>query len=250
VHTIKKQIAKCFDSATSSYDEFAIIQKTSAYVIAKNLSRLFYYNTAPSTVLDVGSGTGYMAEELQKRFQSAEYTLNDISPKMISFLQKKFTVNSSFIMGDAEQIIFNHYDLIVSNFALQWCNDISKTIHNLYYKSDILGFSYLLDGTFAEWYNLIANYTNGSAIIPKYLSTCEIVEIIKSCNPYQFYYQTIDMPLRFATPLLMMQYLKKIGANASSNDIPLGLMKKLVKSTQQLNTTYKIFFAFIKREKK
>ena len=61
----KKTTRLHFERAADTYDASAVLQKE----IAKRLAeRLDYIKYSPKTVLDVGSGTGFVTQDLLKRY--------------------------------------------------------------------------------------------------------------------------------------------------------------------------------------
>ena len=85
----KRKIQRRFDAASTSYEQVATVQSECAGILTKMLiQRIPDFN--PSSILDLGTGTGYVPESLMQKFQKSVYTLNDISPKMIEQVQLKF----------------------------------------------------------------------------------------------------------------------------------------------------------------
>lgn len=180
---IKKNIQTRFNKATHSYDKVSYIQKTSAEFLAEQLHAIDP-EFKPKTILDVGTGTGYMPEILLPVFPSAYYTLNDITPNMITFVQNKFREykNIAFCMGDMENVFFRSHDLILSNLALQWSHHLENMLNKLYRKSKILAFSCLLEGTFKEW-NAIFNHAGLPSPVRQYPTENALRDFLVFLNP-------------------------------------------------------------------
>lgn len=66
-------------------------------------------------LLDVGCGTGPIIELLLKEFPDKNYTGVDLTPRMIEVAQKKELANSSFFVGDSEDLPFTDgiFDVVV-----------------------------------------------------------------------------------------------------------------------------------------
>lgn len=66
-------------------------------------------------LLDVGCGTGPIIELLLKEFPDKNYTGVDLTPRMIEVAQKKELANSSFFVGDSENLPFidGIFDVVV-----------------------------------------------------------------------------------------------------------------------------------------
>ena len=68
---LKRKIKHRFNGASNSYDKVACVQKQSAELLVQKLQefdKLFY----PQTILDLGTGTGYIPEILLPHLSSPE----------------------------------------------------------------------------------------------------------------------------------------------------------------------------------
>ena len=93
---LKTKIKNHFNRAGNSYDKVACVQKQSAGLLVKKLQS-FDSSSYPQTILDLGTGTGYIPEILLPHYQNSLYTLNDIAPKMIEIVENKFLDRDNFI---------------------------------------------------------------------------------------------------------------------------------------------------------
>jgi malonyl-CoA O-methyltransferase len=245
--SVKKKIANRFNTASNSYDSVAQIQKYCAEFLIKKLLEI-ESSFDPQTILDLGTGTGYVPEFLMQYYPKSSYTLNDIAPKMIKMVKNKFAKHSNFefCIGDMENIDFKDHELIISNLALQWASDLTGTIQKLYKKSKVLAFSCLLDGTFYEWNDVLKSYGLTSASI-KYPKLEDLILFCKKLGADQFCFELKDLQLRFSNACLFMQYLKKLGAGASNINIPISALKSLIADhNNELLVTYKVFFGIMR----
>ncbi|MCI0482722.1 MAG: methyltransferase domain-containing protein, partial [Candidatus Dadabacteria bacterium] len=130
---LDKQLVRMHFSANAgNYDLYAHVQKKMASRLVKfaNLRQ----DGSMSTVLDIGSGTGYLTELLIQLFPNAHVTAVDIAPGMIELAETKFNdYNIEFRCADAEEMsLGENYDLIASNASFQWFNDAPRTLEKLY----------------------------------------------------------------------------------------------------------------------
>jgi len=244
-----KQIQIRFNKASKSYDDVACVQKDAAGFLVDKL--LEHQDFLPRTVLDIGTGTGYIPGLLLEKFPETSFYLNDIALEMLEVCKAKFvkTQNIYYLPGDMLELDADLYDCVISNLALQWSTDLQYAINFLHSKSsNIFAFSTLLDGTFEEWHNIISKYQS-----TKILDYPKAEELISLCNKLKrngqnFEYWLMDCPLSFENPVSFMRYLKSLGASAPGNLVHLSNLKKLLKTeAQSLTVTYKIFFGIFRR---
>lgn len=89
----------------------------------------------PSTVLDLGAGTGLLAQYIFDRFPAATFTLVDISDQMLAVARERFSgmSNCNFLVCDySRDLPAGQYDLICSGLSIHHLEDSAK--RNLYGK--------------------------------------------------------------------------------------------------------------------
>jgi len=150
-HFAKAQVAKSFGDAADSYDEFAKIQHR---IAAQLLNQLPASSGKPQHILDLGCGTGYCLPVLEQRYASASITGGDLSQGMLDYAQAAYP-KFQYKIADAESLPFEHesFDLIFSNFAVQWCGEFSTVLQqafNVLKPGGHLLLSTLADGTLSE----------------------------------------------------------------------------------------------------
>ena len=245
---MKEQIKKRFDLASHSYEQVASIQKKCAYQLVSML-RMYYNDYQITSILDVGTGTGYIPAILQKQWSASQYTLNDLSEAMLNVVQEKFKNNPSFSfrLGDIETLPIDSYQLIISNLSIQWVDNIEKLIKKLYAKSNLLAFSCLTEGTFKQWGELLSDY-NIANVVKKYPSVQEFTHAINILQPKRQNVITKDFTLTFSNPLQLMRYLKKLGATYTSNVTDVAALHKFAKYTEhKCILEYKVMFVLLER---
>jgi malonyl-CoA O-methyltransferase len=245
---MKRKIKHHFNRASNSYDKVASIQKQSAELLVQKLQE-FDSSFYPQTILDLGTGTGCIAEILLPHYQNSLYMLNDIAPKMIEIVENKFLDrdNFKFHVGDIENDNFQDHNLIISNLALQWTNNLEKTLEKFYKKSNILAFSCLLDGTFKEWDNIVRS-CNITSVIKKYPKEKVLISFLNKLNPKTYHFDSMEFQPTFPNNRSFMYYLKSLGVTASNGVMPINILKSLIKEPDnEFTVTYKIFFGIMKR---
>lgn len=244
----KRYIQDNFSRASSSYDNVAFVQKECAVKLV-NLLKSYFPEFHPRSVLDLGTGTGYIPEILFSSFPQSKFTLNDISPSMLAKTKEKLVVykEAAFILGDMETLDFGLHDLVISNLALQWVCNLKKMIKKSYNSSSVFVFSCLLDGTFNEWTRI---FTESSLPVPTYRhpSKRELEGYLLYLKPKRYFFDSQEFTLCFPSASEFIRYLKNLGANLSSQTIPLSDLRKVVQTyTNKINVTYKVFFGVLSR---
>lgn len=134
----KRQMRSAFSRAAAGYDAAAVLQRE---VCTRMLERLDYIKLKPASVLDAGSGTGWGTRQLAARYPGAQMVALDIAIGMLqtaqghaSWWQKLFgTSGTASLCGDVEALPLadQSMDMVWSNLALQWCNDLPATFVEL-----------------------------------------------------------------------------------------------------------------------
>lgn len=244
----KRHIQGNFSRASSSYDNVAFVQKECAAKLV-NLLKSCFPEFHPQSILDLGTGTGYIPEILFSSFPQSKFTLNDISSSMLAKTKEKLAVYKeiALILGDMETLDFGLHDLIVSNLALQWVYNLKKMIKKSYDSSNVFVFSCLLDGTFNEWSRI---FTKSLLPTPthQYPSKQELESYLLHLKPKRYFSDSQEFTLCFPSASEFIRYLKNLGANLSSQTIPLSDLRKVVQTyIGKIHVTYKVFFGVLSR---
>jgi malonyl-CoA O-methyltransferase len=244
---MKLKIKNNFDKSSKTYDQVAGVQKESAKILTKLLVTKFP-DFNPSTILDLGTGTGFATEELLLYFKNSKYLLNDISGKMLERAKSKLQnyQNISFAEGDIEEENFAHHQLIIANFVLQLVDDFKKTVKKLSAKSDVIAFNVMLDGSFKEWSDLYQN-ANLASPITNYPSVKEVEKYCLSLQPKDHLFLVKDFDLDFDSAFSLAKYFNNLGSvvGATKYD-PITLKNFLNNHNFAIKTKYKILFVILK----
>jgi malonyl-CoA O-methyltransferase len=122
----KDAIRRRFERAAPAYDIFSVVQRGMARRLVERIER------EPSSILDLGCGTGYLTELLGKRFPQARITAVDFAPAMIEHARRRVP-DAHFLVRDIEELEpeLENYDLIVSNATIQWLTEPEQTLARL-----------------------------------------------------------------------------------------------------------------------
>jgi malonyl-CoA O-methyltransferase len=127
----KKRVRDSFGRAAASYDAAAVMQRE---VFERMFARLDLVKLVPRDVLDAGCGTGFGTPRLVRRYPGSHVHALDIAPAMLQLAAQRrswwsrlgLPSRQSFVCGDIEAIPLadRSVDLVWSNLAIQWCNDL------------------------------------------------------------------------------------------------------------------------------
>lgn len=238
----QQRVRKAFDKAVDSYDEAAVLQKE---VCKRLLEKLDVVKLSPEWILDAGTGTGEAVKSLQKRYKKSELVLFDLSEGM---LQKSVKQGALFrkphqVCGNIEALPFANqsFDLLFSNLAMQWCNDVGATL--VEFKRILKPGALLQFATFgpdtlkelrASWKTIDEAVHVNSFIdmhdIGDALLQAGFAEPVMESEIITVNYQDVDT---------LMQDLRDIGANVTANGHRQGLMTSNM--LQKLREAYELY---------
>ncbi|AGA91719.1 biotin biosynthesis protein BioC [Thioflavicoccus mobilis 8321] len=124
----KAAARRAFTRAASGYDGAAVLQRE---IADRMLERLDYIRLEPQLVLDLGAGTGYAIDGLQRRYRGARVLALDFAEPMLHQARRRgsWRRRPECLCADAERLPLADatVDLIFSNATFQWCNDLART---------------------------------------------------------------------------------------------------------------------------
>ncbi|MDP5253660.1 MULTISPECIES: malonyl-ACP O-methyltransferase BioC [unclassified Vibrio] len=146
----QQSIAHCFSRAAAHYDRHAHFQRQ----VGATVMTLLPQSLVGKHVVDIGSGTGYMAKQCMAR--GARVTCVDLSISMHQ--QAKLRCGErqvDYLVADAAflPLVNQSADFVVSNLALQWCQPLSTSlaeIQRILKPNGQAHFSTLLAGSLSE----------------------------------------------------------------------------------------------------
>jgi malonyl-CoA O-methyltransferase len=126
----KPAIKYSFERAAKSYNKAAILHEE---VLSRLLHRLQYIRHQPATGIDIGCGTGNALNGLQKAYPHSKIICLDLAHAMLRLARQQFGLlrKKRVVNADMEKMPFSQdsFDLLFSNLALQWVNDLGGTLN-------------------------------------------------------------------------------------------------------------------------
>lgn len=139
-------IQRHFSNAASRYDEAAVLQKLTAQELDERLDLI---KLDVNCLVDLGAGTGFLTEKLWQRYPHAQVCAVDLAAPMLTRAKQRWQkavqaqswwsrwtsapTKVSFIQADAYHLPFadGSQDLVVTNFMLQWCDDLDAALSEI-----------------------------------------------------------------------------------------------------------------------
>lgn len=201
----KLAVAQAFGRAASHYDRHAALQRLSGDALLA---------LAPATpgpqLLDAGCGTGWFSRYWRQR--GHQVTALDLSAAMLRQARLQQAADH-YLSGDIDAlpIASQSMDVVWSNLAVQWSDDLRAALHQFVRVTRPGGcvlFSTLTAGSLQEvhdaWRHLDAHpHAN------RFLTAAQIRD---ACGEFNAQLQQQTLTLRFPDALSAMQSLKGIGA--------------------------------------
>ncbi len=123
----KQQARRAFSRAADHYDEVAALQRE---IGQRMIERLEAVRMQPELILDLGAGTGIASAELGRRYRKARVLALDFAFPMLLHARRRgsFLRKPRCLCADLEQLPLADgcVDLIYSNAAIQWSNDLGQ----------------------------------------------------------------------------------------------------------------------------
>jgi malonyl-CoA O-methyltransferase len=231
----KRQMRRAFNRASTAYDAAAVLQ---GEVCTRMLERLDYIKLKPLRIMDAGSGTGRGTRQLAQRYPAAQMIALDIAIGMLQTAQgrsgwwkKLFGGTTQMqVCADIESlpIAANSLDMVWSNLAVQWCNDLPATfveLHRVLKVDGLLMFSTFGPDTLKEL-RLAFNGVDEHNHLNRFADMHDIGDMLVQggfANP------VMDMEyitLTYDDVRAVLQDLKTIGAHNATTGRGQGLMGK------------------------
>lgn len=204
----KKQLQKKFSNQACSYADAAQIQFSAAQKLCQ-LTKPFLQKN--HRILDLGAGTGFVAQNLAQEFELFEI---DISWEMLKQNREK----SHFkIQADIENLPFaaNSFDAIISSFSMQWLTDFDKSFQQFFKilkPSGILAFCLPVAGSLQEL--KVGNFFNFNQLP----SEENLIKSLENSGFKKVLSEKEKLKEFFENGTDAIKSLKKIGANYSEKN--------------------------------
>ena len=241
----KKRVRQAFGRAAAGYERSAVLQHE---VLQRMMSRLDLVALKPQAILDAGCGTGLGGRSLAKHYKKTRITSLDFAPPMLqqvrsqqSWLSKVLNPQM-LVCGDIEAMPIQNasQDLVWSNLALQWCNDLDgafSEMHRVLRPEGLLMFSTFGPDTLKELRQSAS--VDGRTHVSRFIDMHDIGDALIRAG---FSAPVMDVEyftLTYESAIAVMRDLKAIGAHNATQGRPHGLQGRAF--LQSLSAQYERF---------
>lgn len=224
----KARIRHSFNKAAGSYDAAAVLQRE---VADRLLTRLDLIKLDPDWILDAGSGTGYAARRLNRRYPKARVAALDIAELMLQRARrdKGWFARQHFVCADIEQLPFaaDRFDLVFSNLSLQWCDSLDAAFAEsarVLRPGGLLMFTTFGPDTLKELRQSFRQVDPAGAHMSDFIDMHDIGDALVRGGFEMPVMDVEHFTLTYVELSALMKDLKAIGAHNAAADRPRGLM--------------------------
>jgi malonyl-CoA O-methyltransferase len=239
-----RAVRRGFGRAVATYDAAAALQREIATRLAQ---RLDYVKLAPKAILDAGCGTGEAVGELGVRYPAARVIALDIALPMVvaarrrartgrsvlqrllrPFASSRAAAPPAFVCADLNALPLAGVcvDLVWSNLALQWVNDLPRAFaefRRVLRVGGLLTFTTFGPDTLREVRSAFAG-VDASTHTNRFYDMHDIGDMLVHAGFAEPVMDMEHVTLTFDAPRAALAELKAIGATNRTRGRPRGLM--------------------------
>ena len=221
---LTNKIRKAFSDAADRYDILTTLHKEIGRELVKKTVRL-----DADRILDVGCGTGYVANKAKFFFPESTIIGLDIAEGMLKKAQALHEgVPLFWLQADAEALPLKAqaFELVLSNLAYQWVGQLPRAFSEAYRVLTPKGQLFMTmfgQRTCEELFNVLTHCASGKAVSFSRLPSIEQVK--DALQQAGFDNASVDYELikvQFRDVLELLGWLKGLGANHLGGDFFLG----------------------------
>jgi len=223
---LKEQIKRNFSKSAKVYDDYATIHREVANSVLGQVPEKDY-----KYILDIGTGTGFLAFGLAERFNKSKIFAIDIAPGMIEHARAKSPYsNIQFLEGDGEKIPFadNTFDLVVSSSSFQWMHPgkCFSEVKRVLKPGQSSYFSFFGPKTLIELKDIMGDRTH-----VKYPSPKELKKILNKLKFTNIELKSEIYKESFEDFMALLQFIKHLGAQTAKDPLGFNSRKALTEAS-------------------
>jgi len=236
-------VRRGFERAAATYDAGAALQRE---IGARMAERLDYVKLSPAAILEAGCGTGEAIGDLNVRYPAARVVAFYIALPMVVAARRRVhashrtfrrllrpfasrgAIDPAFVCADINRMPFAGvaFDLVWSNLALQWVNDLPRAFaefRRAMKVGGLLSFTTFGPDTLRELRGAFVGI-DGRTHTNRFVDMHDIGDMLVHAG---FADPVMDMEyvtLTYDSPRALLAELKAIGATNRTRGRPIGLM--------------------------
>jgi len=224
---IDQKIRNAFSGAAKQYEQLTSLHRDIGGAL---IAKIREHDCGRST-LDIGMGTGWFTRKLANIFPETLVVGLDFASGMISCAQKK-EAKFKIVQADASHLPFkeNTFDMITSNLAYQWVEDLSRAFqlcHSRLKKNGVLCLSMFGQHTFQELFEVLEvcvdkKNDNDHFLIRRLAGKDQVTEALKDAGFHKTCVTSEYRKVYFSDMMSLVKWIKNIGANTISKNIYIG----------------------------
>jgi len=224
-HISVNKVRRAFSCATSSYDSHAELQRE---IGRRLLAHLNFTKINPTSILDIGCGTGFFTRLLAEKYKKSTIFATDLSETMVNHTannqkhrwpwQRKYHHAAS----DAVALPFKNasFDLVTSNLAMQWVPDaeaMMKEMRRVLKPGGLMLFSTFGRRTLNELKQTLARIPSehSNSVLP-FPDVMSLGSSLGNCAVEDHVTDADLFTLTYPDTMALVRELKGIGASASA----------------------------------
>ncbi len=239
-----RAVRRSFSRAAATYAEAAVLQRE---VGARMAERLGVVKLAPEAILDAGCGTGEAQGELALRYPKARRAALDLALPMLEVARERGRERGSLfarlagrlrdaqapsppecVCGDIAALPFaaGAFDLVWSNLALQWVNDLPRALaefRRVLRVGGLVSFTTFGPDTLKELRAAFAG-ADGHTHVGRFVDMHDLGDLLVDAGFADPVMDMETLTLTYTEPEAMMRDLRAIGATNATRGRPRGLM--------------------------
>lgn len=226
--SIDQKIRRAFSDSALQYEALTSLHKEIGRELTHKIPDVSF-----SKILDIGMGSGWFTNRLKTLFPDSLVVGLDFADGMVD-AARKYTEGFRIIQADASALPFKEasFDLITSNLAYQWVEDLPMAFERSYAvlgKEGILSLTMFGYETLQELFEALEYSTEENSLQPgsfgpvRRLAKCEeIEEALESAGFEEVNVNSERIKVRFPDMMGLVQWTKNIGANNLEKNIYVG----------------------------
>ena len=210
---MKNKIQDGFSRAAVNYDRHTELHRRIADELLASLTEL----SVPSTVLDVGCGTGYLAVRIKESFPESHVAGVDFARGMIDVAAAK-RKDIDWIIADGDDLPFaaGSFNLVVSNLAYQWVGHLIRVFNEarrVLVDDGDLACTIFGYNTCRELFYSLEKATQGALKFSRLPDEAQVREALDLSGYKSFKVDSRELKVEFKEMQELTGWLRTIGAN-------------------------------------